>query len=50
MTPGAYGRDLADRFRLEAAPALVSGAPRHARMAVTHIVLHSESVLGGRHE
>ena len=41
MTPEAHGQDLADCFRLEAAPAFVSGAPRHARIAVTHIVVHS---------
>jgi AraC family transcriptional regulator len=41
--PGAYGQSLADCFHLEAAPAFVSCAPRHAQMAVTHIVCNVEN-------
>jgi AraC family transcriptional regulator len=40
---GAYGQGLADCFRLEAAPAFVSRAPRHAQMAVTRVVCNVEN-------
>src|SRR5262245_61042119 len=37
-TRGAYGQNLADCFRLDAAPAFVSRTLRQSHIAVTHIL------------